>query len=197
LSICYGIVKEHGGEIVARNREEGGATIEVRLLASEKSAMPETVAPTRRESVLKGRVLLVEDEESVLEFERDVLIGAGAEVTPSMSVEDTQEQLRKSSFDVIVMSGRMPGGYSAREMYDWIAKNRPGLEKGLLFTFSSVTDPQTRSFLQEHGVPSLAKPFEIADLISQVRALRQREGTAEIKTKEKDEERTSAASAGT
>ena len=197
LSICYGIVKEHGGEIVARNREEGGATIEVRLLASEKAALPETVAPTRREAVLKGRVLLVEDEEAVLEFERDVLIGAGAEVTTSMTVEDTQEQLRKSSFDVIVMSGRMPGGYSAREMYDWIAKNRPGLEKGLLFTFSSVTDPQTRSFLQEHGVPSLAKPFEIADLISQVRALRQREGNAEIKTKEKDEEKTSAASAGT
>src|ERR1039458_608705 len=185
LSICYGIVKEHGGEIVARNREEGGATIEVRLLASEKSAMPETVAPTRREAVLKGRVLLVEDEEAVLEFERDVLIGAGAEVTTSMSVEDTQERLRKSSFDVIVMSGRMPGGYSAREMYDWIAKNCPGLEKGLLLTFSTVTDQQTRSFLQEQGVPSLAKPFEVAALISQGRALSQREGNLAMKTKEK------------
>src|SRR5208282_2804664 len=64
LSICYGIIKEHGGEIVARNREEGGATIEVRLLASEKSALPEAVVPARRESVLKGRVLLVEDEEA-------------------------------------------------------------------------------------------------------------------------------------
>src|ERR1700678_3710645 len=73
LSICYGIVKEHGGEIVARNREEGGATIEVRLLASEKPALPEPVPSTRRESVLAGRVLLVEDEEAVLEFERDVL----------------------------------------------------------------------------------------------------------------------------
>jgi DNA-binding NtrC family response regulator len=114
-----------------------------------------------------------------------------------MNVEDTQEQLRKGSFDVVVMSGRMPGGCSPREMYDWIAKNRPGLEKGLLFTFSSVTDPPTRSFLQEHGVPSLAKPFEIADLISQVRALRQREGNAEIKTKEKDEDKTFAATAGT
>ncbi len=197
LSICYGIVKEHGGEIVARNREEGGAAIEVRLLASEKPALPETVAPQRRESVLKGRVLLVEDEEAVLEFERDVLIGAGAEVSTSMSVEDTQELLRDGSFDVIVMNGRMPGGCSPREMYDWIAKRRPGLEKGLLFTFSSVTDPQTRSFLQEHGVPCLAKPFEIADLISQVRALSQRDGSTEIRAKEEDEEKTSAATAGT
>jgi len=195
LSICYGIVKEHGGEIVARNREEGGATIEVRLLASEKPALPEAVASTRRESVLAGHVLLVEDEEAVLEFERDVLIGAGADVTTSMSVDDTQQQLLKGSFDVVVMNGRMPGGCSAQEMYEWIAKNRPGMEKGLLLTFSSVTDPQTRSFMQEQGVPSLAKPFEVADLISQVRGLIQKEGNAAMKTKGND--KTSAAIAGT
>jgi two-component system NtrC family sensor kinase len=194
LSICYGIVKEHGGEIVARNREEGGATIEVRLLASEKPALAETVSAPRREPVLKGRVLLVEDEEAVLEFERDVLVGAGAEVTTSMSVDDTQQQLLNGPFDVIVMNGRMPGGCSAREMYEWIAKHRPGLEKGLLLTFSSVTDPETRSFLQEQGVPSLAKPFEVADLISQVRGLIQREGKPAMPTKQN--EKTSAAIAG-
>ncbi len=196
LSICYGIVKEHGGEIVARNREEGGATIEVRLLASEKPALPDALAPTRREFVLAGRVLLVEDEEAVMEFERDVLVGAGAEVTASMSLEDTKEKLRIGSFDVIVMNGRMPGGCSAREMYEWIAQNCPGLEKGLLLTFSSVTDPQTRSFLQEHGVPSLAKPFEVADLISHVRGLSQREGKPAMKTNDKNEEKASMAGAG-
>src|SRR6266536_6333562 len=90
LSICYGIVKEHGGEIVARNREEGGATIEVRLRASEKPAAPESVPSSRREAMLTGRVLLVEDEEAVLEFERDVLVGAGVEVTTSMNVDDTK-----------------------------------------------------------------------------------------------------------
>ena len=196
LSICYGIVKEHGGEIVARNRDEGGATIAIRLLASEKPPLPETVAPTRRESLLAGRVLLVEDEEAVLEFERDVLVGAGADVTTSMSVEDTQQRLRNGSFDVIVMNGRMPGGCSAREMYEWIAKNCPGMEKGLLLTFSTVTDAETRSFLHEHGVPSLAKPFEVADLISQVRVLAQREGKPAAKDKDKREEKASMASAG-
>ena len=72
------------------------------------------------------------------------------------------------------MNGRMPGGCTVKELYDWIASNCPGMEKVLLLTFSTVTDSQTRNFLQERNVPSLAKPFEVADLISQVRALSQR-----------------------
>jgi CheY-like chemotaxis protein len=107
-----------------------------------------------------------------------LLVGAGAEVTTLMSGEDTQDRLRQNSFDVIVMNGRMPGGTSVREMYQWIAKNCPGLEKGLLLTFSTMTDQETRTFLQESSVPSLAKPFEVADLISQVRSLSQRDGKA-------------------
>jgi len=178
LSICYGIVKEHGGEIVARNRDEGGASIEIRLPASEKDAMPEVVAPSRRDSLLSGRVLLVEDEEAVLEFERDVLVGAGADVTTSLSIDETKEKMQNSAFDVVVLNGRMPGGPSAAEMYRWVSEACPGMEKKVLFTFSTVTDTETRRFLQELNVPSLAKPFEVADLISQVSKLLQKAETA-------------------
>ena len=178
LSICYGIIKEHGGEIVARNRDEGGAAIEIRLPASEKDVVPEATAPSRRESLLSGRVLLVEDEEAVLEFERDVLVGAGADVTTSLSIDETKEKLQTTVFDVVVLNGRMPGGPSAAEMYRWIGETCPGMEKKLLLTFSTVTDPETRRFLQELEVPSLAKPFEVADLITQVSKLLQKEEKA-------------------
>jgi len=179
LSICYGIIKEHGGEIVARNRDEGGAAIEIRLPASEKDAAPEAAPSSRRESLLSGRVLLVEDEEAVLEFERDVLVGAGADVTTCLSVEETKEKMQTTVFDVVVLNGRMPGGPSAAEMYRWVSDNCPGMEKKLLLTFSTVTDPETRRFLQELSVPSLSKPFEVADLIAQVSKLLQKEEKAE------------------
>jgi CheY-like chemotaxis protein len=208
LSICYGIVREHGGEIVARNREEGGASITVRLPAAEKTVHADTVPiPTRRDSVLKGRVLLVEDEEAVLEFERDVLIGSGADVVTAMSTEDTKEQLSSGGFDAVVLNGRMPGGVSASEMVRWMTANCSGMEKKLLMTFSTVADPETRTFLQEQGVPLLAKPFEVADLISNVRKLLQAEAVGGEKPEEKgggartdatqEKEQAAAASAGT
>jgi DNA-binding response OmpR family regulator len=83
------------------------------------------------------------------------------------------------------------------------------VEKGLLLTFSTLTDQETRSFLQEHGVPSLAKPFEVADLIAHVRTLSQREGKPisnkpvnqdkaehEVKSANNKDDRAAAAGAG-
>ena len=48
------------------------------------------------------------------------------------------------------------------------------MEKHLLFTFSSVAEPEVRSFLQEKNVPYLVKPFEVADLIAHARRLMQK-----------------------
>src|SRR5260370_3139012 len=87
LSICYGIWKEHGGDITARNASEGGAVIEVRLpMAAAADAVVEAapvVAP-RREGAIQSRGLLVEEGEAVLGFERDVVIGAGASVVRAL-----------------------------------------------------------------------------------------------------------------
>ena len=120
LSICYGIVKEHGGDITANNAPEGGAVIEVRLPASASTkAEAESQKPAARqhEGAISGRVLLVEAEESVLEFERDVLAGAGAAVVTARTSEDVKTRLLSEQFDAIIMNGKMPGEWNARESY--------------------------------------------------------------------------------
>jgi PAS domain S-box-containing protein len=173
LSICYGIVKEHGGEISASNGADGGAVIQLRLPAVGRIAPIETPvsAPVRHEGALQGRLLLVEDEEAILEFASAVLAGAGAQVTASSSVEDAKSRLEKESFDGVIMSGRMPGGMTVAGMHAWLAQTRPELEHKILFTFAHITDEETRSFLEKNNIPSLIKPFEIADLIVHTRSL--------------------------
>jgi two-component system, NtrC family, sensor kinase len=178
LSICYGIVKEHGGDITAHNATEGGAVIEVRLpMAVAPGAVVEAapVAPPKREGAIQGRVLLVEEEEAVLEFERDVLIGAGANVVTASRSEDVKTRLLSEPFDALIMSGKMPADWNAREAYLWLKEHCPDMEKHVLFTFSQgVEQGDERAFLQENNVPYLVKPFEVAELILQARRLLQK-----------------------
>ena len=182
LSICYGIIKEHGGDITAHNRPEGGASVEIRLPASGHVIEAEPVIATaRREMAIEGRVLLLEDEEAVLEFERDVLVGAGAQVVALMNVEEAKNRLRAESFDAVIMNGRMPGGWSAQDAHRWVGVACPGLEKKMIFTFSSIADQEIRNYLHGNGIASLVKPFEVVDLISQARRLLQRTQAAVAK----------------
>jgi two-component system NtrC family sensor kinase len=175
LSICYGIIKEHGGDISARNLDAGGAVIEVRLPANGSAGVPEPALPaSSRASVIEGSVLLVEDEEAVLEFERDVLSGAGARVVTLMNGDEVKARLLQESFDAMIIDGKMANGWNAPDVYRWISENRPGLEKHLMFTFSSAVEPELRTFLHDNNVPYLVKPFEVSDLISQARRLLQK-----------------------
>jgi PAS domain S-box-containing protein len=173
LSICYGIIKEHGGEISARNAEGGGAIIEIKLPEAGRAAAeaPQTTPTSRRELLLKGKLLLVEDEESVLEFERDVLAGAGAQVTTALCLEQMKTTLAAESFDACILNGKMPGAGSVEEMHRWVVETYPSISAHLLFTFSSLSEPEIRSFLEQNEIRFLVKPFEIGDLITNARRL--------------------------
>ena len=178
LSICYGIVKEHGGDITAHNAAEGGAVIEVRLPMAAPAAAPVEAVPMippRREGAIQGRVLLVEEEEAVLEFERDVLTGAGANVVTANKSEDVKTRLLSEPFDALIMNGKMPADWNAKEAFLWVKQNCSHMEKHVLFTFSQgVEQGDERAFLQENNVPYLVKPFEVAELISHARRLLQK-----------------------
>jgi PAS domain S-box-containing protein len=175
LSICYGIVKEHGGDITARNGAESGAVVEIRLpAATHAETRPEAapVAPRRREGAIGGRVLLVEEEAAVLDFERDVLAGAGANVVTAKTSQDVKARLLSEPFDALIMSGKMPGDWNAKEAFAWLKENCPGMESHILFTYAhGAEQSDTRAFLQENNVPYLVKPFEVGELISQARRL--------------------------
>jgi two-component system NtrC family sensor kinase len=174
LSICYGIVKEHGGDIVARNRPEGGALIEVRVPIAGAGAVADEKPqePPKREMAIEGRLLLAEDEESILEFERDLLVGAGAEVTIVRKRDEIKDRLLIEAFDAVVMNGKS-NGVTAPEVYQWLSEKRPGMERHILFTFATM-DTAIREFLEKNNVAYLVKPFEVGELIAATRKVMQK-----------------------
>ena len=177
LSICYGIVKEHGGDITAHNEVASGAVVEVRLplAAAAEPCEPSRLDAPKREGAIQGRILLVEDDESVLEFERDVLTGAGASVVTATKSEDVKIRLLSEPFDAVIMSAQMPADWNAREAHGWLITNCPEMENRLFFTFShGMEQHDDRTFLKENHIPYLEKPFEVAELISHARRLLQK-----------------------
>src|ERR1700685_4368134 len=166
LSICYGIVKEHGGDITANNSPEGGAVIEVRLPAVASAPVEREAKPAARlhEGAIHGRVLLVEEEEAVLEFERDVLAGAGATVVTAKTSQDVKTRLLSEPFDALIMNGNMPGQWNTKESFPWMKQNCAAMEGHVLYTFSNTIEQgDERAFVQENSIPYLVKPFEVAE----------------------------------
>jgi len=181
LSICYGIIKEHGGEIAAHNRAEGGAVIRITLpVATHSAAVELPAAAPSRDIAIAGNLLLVEDEEAVLEFERDVLTGAGAQVAAVLQMDVMKAQVAAGSFDALIINGKMSAEWAAPNIYRWLEQNRPELCRHVLFTFSTVLDQETRAFLHDQNIPYLVKPFEVAELISQTRRLLSKAAAATV-----------------
>jgi two-component system NtrC family sensor kinase len=171
LSICYGIVKAHGGEILARNHPQGGAVIEVRLpVAGQTSEKLALVSRAPSSAVrLRGRVLLVDDEEAVLELEREALAYTGAEVVAVSSVADAIARLESESFDAVIADAGIAGAWSATDLHRWITIHRPGLEKHFALSTASPGDPQLRLLVEQTRTLCISKPFTIPEFLDLVR----------------------------
>jgi two-component system NtrC family sensor kinase len=176
LSICYGIVQEHGGEISAQNHPAGGALLEVRLpvAAGEKPVTERDRIVARRESRLEGSVLLVDDEEAVLDFEREVLTAAGLKVVTATSGAVAVEILKKEDFDIVFLDSKIPGALSSEDVFHWIEQARTELVPRTVLVLSNVSDPSVRVFVDATKLLCLVKPFEVADLLAMARRILRR-----------------------
>jgi PAS domain S-box-containing protein len=163
LSICYGIVKEHGGEIQVRNSPPHGATFTVVLPIQPVSRLPHAGENSRATPSVAGRVLLVDDEETVLHLEQEILRAHGVAVATARSAQEAIDFLKRESVDAAVMDMKMPGEISTTALYGWIEQNRPELAARMIFTASDATGAEAARMLRKSGCPLLAKPFPIED----------------------------------
>jgi PAS domain S-box-containing protein len=172
LSICYGIIKAHGGQILARNDPGGGAVLRVVLPVPVAGQTMESHAASRLpdyEARLHGRILLVEDEESILELERQALAYAGVEVVGVTGAADAVARLESENFDAVIADAGIGGGWTAPDLHRWIEIHRPGLEKHLVLTASSPGDPELRLFIEQTRTLCIAKPFTVPEFLDVAR----------------------------
>jgi PAS domain S-box-containing protein len=161
LSICYGIVKEHGGEIQVRNSPPRGATFTITLpLLVVSSPMPAADLSDAHEAPA-GRILLVDDEETVLQLEEEILVARGSSVRLARNERDAIDILKRDSVDAIVASANLTDEKPSGSLYGWIRKNRPDLSARVVFTISTATEDVIPESVRNSGCPILRKPFKI------------------------------------
>ena len=61
-------------------------------------------------------------EPTVLEFERDVLAGAGAEVSTLTTFGEAKCALENGKFDAVIINGKMPGAGSVQQTHQTAAR---------------------------------------------------------------------------
>jgi two-component system NtrC family sensor kinase len=168
LTICYGIIEEHGGRIWTENPAGGGAAFYIELpvgVPSEAAPVdrrPDNAVATR--PLLESRrVLVVDDEESIRLLLHDILRLDDHAVEIARSGLEAFELVRSQHFDVVITDMKMPGMDGA-SFYREVRLRDPILARRIIFITGDTISPDTRAFLQRVPNPVLSKPFKIGPL---------------------------------
>jgi PAS domain S-box-containing protein len=161
LSICYGIVKEHGGEIQVRNSPPRGATFTITLPLLVVSPTTPVADPACGAETPAGKILLVDDEETVLQLEEEILVARGSSVQLARNERDAIDILKRDSVDAVVASANLSAENSSGRLYGWIQKNRPDLSARVVFTISNASEDLLPESVRYSGCQVLRKPFKI------------------------------------
>jgi two-component system cell cycle sensor histidine kinase/response regulator CckA len=158
LAICQSILHESDAEIVARNRPEGGAEVEVQFRVFSGGA-PRTVEAQAavQPTGPGGRVLVVDDEPAILRLVERVLERHTVETAGSG--REALEMLSRTTYDVVLCDLMMPE-VSGVDVYQTLAHTNPGQERRIVFMTGGAFSERAREFLQHTGARTVSKPFD-------------------------------------
>ncbi len=194
LSVCYGIVREHGGQITARNRSLGGAVLTIELPVMAESLIvasaaaagvtpppmvvePYTVAPSYAVVNPPGdqpelfprrrKALVVDDEESNAALVRRVLTGAGYDVESTTLSRRALVMIERTDYDAVIADVKMPE-LSGPELYGRVCQIRPEMARRFIFITGDIDGVDTREFLDQSRCSYFMKPFNLERLTAAV-----------------------------
>ncbi len=113
-----------------------------------------------------GRILLIEDEPSVIAFLHAALERKGYAVVNAASGAEGLERLSEGEYAGVISDIRMPGAVNGAEVHAWIQKNRPELRTRIILISGDTANSDTQAFLAQSGTPCIEKPFRVQQLIS-------------------------------
>jgi len=119
--------------------------------------------PNMSAEIIRGRILVVEDEPLIAGLLGDMLMADGHDVDAVNTGRAALERLASQAYDLIVSDLRMPV-LDGRGLYRELQARHPEMLRRILFVTGSALDPGNEEFLVRTRAPWLAKPFTMNDL---------------------------------
>jgi len=166
LAVVHGIIKSHGGIINVTSEIEKGSTFEILLPAIQEIGEDHTV--TDVSPLIRGkceRILIVDDEEMILEYQSKMLQVLGYDVTAKTNGQEALEIFlsQPAAFDLIITDQTMPQ-MTGLELAEKILKLRPEMPIVLCTGFSARISSEEQ--IKAKGIKEfLSKPVDAKSLV--------------------------------
>ena len=160
MSVAYGIINRHKGEIEIESEVGKGTTVRIHLpvnMNAARQSVEAAVIPQKK----MGRFLIVDDEDAIRNFLAEMLVEQGHEVFTASSGREGLEVFKRQAPDLVITDLGMP------EVSGWdVASGVKALKPSaivILMTGWGITLDKERA--REKGVDVvLAKPFQISEV---------------------------------
>jgi signal transduction histidine kinase/ActR/RegA family two-component response regulator len=166
LTTCLSILKRHGGAITFDSEVDKGTTFELYLPISNKSPIVGEITP---HSNIKGdgRVLIMDDNESILRALSRMLNMLGFQVETAINGDEAIEKYRnafrqKQPYIAIILDLIIPGGLGGKDTLLEIQKIDP--EVIAIVSSGYSNDPIMANFKEFGFSGVLSKPYSIERL---------------------------------
>ncbi len=165
LASSFSILKRHGGLLEVENHPEGGACFRLYLPPGNPEEEPQTRTITV--SQYRARVLVMDDQETILKLLTRMLEKIGLEVTTAKNGEETiilyqQAMASGHKYELVILDLTVPDGMGGQECMRNLMELDPQVRAVVSSGYSD--DPVMARASQYGFVDRLAKPYTISDV---------------------------------
>jgi PAS domain S-box-containing protein len=166
LAVVYSIIKRHDGYITLESQLGQGTTFHIYLPASG-SESPKSTEKEIKIPIGKGRILLMDDEETVRKVAGRMLTRMGYEVEFARDGAEAVTKYREAMkaripFDAVILDLTVRGGMGGQDTIKRLLEINPGVRAVVSSGYSN--DPVMADFQRYRFKGVVAKPFKIEEL---------------------------------